>query len=350
MSALLAAVSELVPWMQGRADVLDRRAVFPAEDIDRLRRVGALSLELPVLGDAKADELAALLVLVGKGNLSVGRVFEAHVNALHLIARYGALTPADNGRLYALWVTDPPADGLRMRQVGSRIFLSGRKQFCSAAGHATGALVTARDEEGDTRMLVVPLGKGETVTPLPSPLQGMRSAVTGEVDFTGCEIPAEALLGGAGDYVREPDFSAGAWRGSAVALGGLIALLDYGIAQLKASGRIDSPHTQVRLGRAMIARETSRRWVEAAARAAEDGTAETDYRVSTVGLARIAVETACLDAMRLMQRSLGLSAFRQGNPVELICRDLSTYLRQPAPDEVLTEAAIWFAGHPEERT
>ena len=62
------------------------------------------------------------------------------------------------------------------------------------------------------------------------------------------------------------------------------------------------------------------------------------------------METACLDAMRLVQRSLGLSSFRQGNPIELICRDLSTYLRQPAPDEVLTEAAVWFAGHPEAST
>jgi hypothetical protein len=66
-----------------------------------------------------------------------------------------------------------------------------------------------------------------------------------------------------------------------------------------------------------------------------------------VGLARIAVETACLDAMRLVQRSLGLSAFRHGNPVERICRDLGTYLRQPAPDAVLTEAAAHFARHPE---
>jgi hypothetical protein len=51
--------------------------------------------------------------------------------------------------------------------------------------------------------------------------------------------------------------------------------------------------------------------------------------------------------MRLVQRSLGLSAFRHGNPVERICRDLGTYLRQPAPDAVLTEAAAHFARHPE---
>ena len=195
-------------------------------------------------------------------------------------------------------------------------------------------------------MLVLRLGIGETVSPLPSPLQGMRAAVTGAVDFNGCEIGRDALLGQPGDYLREPDFSAGAWRGSAVALGGLIALLDQAIVQLRASGRLDSPFGQARLGRALIARETSRLWVQSSARTAEDVAADPGHRVAAVGLARIAVETACLDAIRLLQRSLGLSAFREGNPVERICRDLSTYLRQPAPDEVLTEAAAWFADHP----
>jgi alkylation response protein AidB-like acyl-CoA dehydrogenase len=185
------------------------------------------------------------------------------------------------------------------------------------------------------------------VTPLPSPLQGMRAAVTGAVDFTGCEVAADALLGEPGDYLREPEFSSGAWRGSAVALGGLIALVEHTVEQLRDSGRLDNPHTRARLGHAFIARETSRLWVQAACRIAEDPAAETGHRVTTVGLARIAVEAACLDAMRLIQRSLGLSAFRQGTPIELICRDLSTYLRQPAPDEVLTEAAAWFADHPD---
>jgi hypothetical protein len=31
--------------------------------------------------------------------------------------------------------------------------------------------------------------------------------------------------------------------------------------------------------------------------------------------------------------------------VERICRDLATYLRQPVPDETLTEAAAWFMDH-----
>jgi alkylation response protein AidB-like acyl-CoA dehydrogenase len=120
------------------------------------------------------------------------------------------VAPWHDGRLFALWVTDPPENGLHMQQIGERIILTGGKQFCSAAESATGAVLTAQDAEGGTRMLALSLGNGETITPLPSPLQGMRAAATGAVDFTGCETSAGALLGQPGDYLREPDFSAGA--------------------------------------------------------------------------------------------------------------------------------------------
>ncbi len=156
-------------------------------------------------------------------------------------------------------------------------------------------------------------------------------------------VPEEAILGAPGDYLREPDFSAGAWRGSAVAFGGLCALLDLAQDQLSAADRLDNAHQLARLGTAMIGCETSRLWLRQAARLAERQDADPERVVAYVGLARIAIETACLDAMQLVQRSLGLSAFKQGNPVERICRDLATYLRQPAPDETLTNAAAHFA-------
>ena len=67
-----------------------------------------------------------------------------------------------------------------------------------------------------------------------------------------------------------------------------------------------------------------------------DGAADT---VAYVNFARLAVERACLEAITLVQRSLGVAAFLRPNPVERLCRDLGTYLRQPASDMVLTEAA-----------
>ncbi|MDT8871753.1 hypothetical protein RAA17_13195 [Komagataeibacter rhaeticus] len=64
--------------------------------------------------------------------------------------------------------------------------------------------------------------------------------------------------------------------------------------------------------------------------------------VATVNLARLAVERAGLEVIGLVQRGLGLAAFVRTNPAERLLRDLATYLRQPAPDETLCEAAGWF--------
>jgi len=354
-------VAALVPWMQQRAGKLDAEAAFPTREIVALHTAGALSMALPVeeepspveTPEARADRLAAVLVQVGRGNLAVGRILEAHINARHMIARHGSASQRHaaardslDGELFALWMTDPPEGGLRMATTSRGIRLTGRKMFCSAAGAATRALVIAANASGEAQMLVVPLNIGECVEPFAAPLQGMRAAVTGAVDFTGCVLDGDACVGQPGDYMREPDFSAGAWRSSAVALGGLCAMLALAQTQLGTTNRLADPHQLQRLGSAMIACETSRLWLRQAARTAEQPGADPDHVVAYVGLARIAIEMACLDAMRLVQRSLGLSAFRQGSPVERICRDLGTYLRQPAPDEVLTDAAAYFARRP----
>ena len=89
-------VSALVPWMQQRAAQLDDAAAFPTEEIAALREAGVLALPLPIDQDlsrhdirAVAESLANVLVQIGWGNLAVGRVVEAHINARHLIARYG---------------------------------------------------------------------------------------------------------------------------------------------------------------------------------------------------------------------------------------------------------------------
>ena len=351
-----ARVADLVPWMQRLASKGDADAAFPKAELEALRQAGILAIPLPsevrYVAGPRADRLAQTLAQIGRGNLSVGRLVEAHVNARHLIARFGtrvqraqAMADVQAGELFALWVTDAPDRGLRMTRRGDRVLLEGGKMFCSGAGFATRALLTARDASGDSLMLVVMLNAGERVCPLEAPLQGMRAAVTGAVDFSGCSIATDCVLGTQGDYLKEPDFSAGAWRGSAVASGGLRSLVDLATDTLRSQGRVDDPHQKARLGSAMIACETSRLWVCQTARLAEDPHTDPATAVAYTGLARIAIESACLDAIRLVQRSLGLGAFRNGTPVERICRDLATYLRQPAPDEVLTEAAGHFAVH-----
>jgi alkylation response protein AidB-like acyl-CoA dehydrogenase len=217
--------------------------------------------------------------------------------------------------------------------------LHGGKVFCSGAGHVDRALVTAQPEQGEPVLSLVALDSAARAKPSAMRLGGMRSAVTGSVDLTG--LPAD-IVGQPGDYLRQPEFSAGAWRTSAVTLGGLEALGALVRRELSARGRADNPHQQARVGHMLIAERTALMWVRHAADLAESGLADPGDVSAGVNLARIAVEQAALDIMRAAQRGLGLSAFMQGNPIESLMRDLATYLRQPAPDETLTEAAAWF--------
>jgi alkylation response protein AidB-like acyl-CoA dehydrogenase len=353
----------IAEWVEGareRAAALDRSAQFPREDLDILTGLGLLSAPLPAAlggmgagcGGSGAADLLHLLHRLGEGNLSVGRVFEAHVNALRLLMRYGtsaqqakAAHDIGAGALFGLWVTDSVSNPLRMDVEGNSVVLTGQKHFCSAAGHTTHALVTAADGDGAARMLLVAMGAGETVAPLDAGLTGMRAAITGQVRFRGTRISTEAILGTAGDYLREPEFSVGAWRSAAVALGGLSALLEAARSQLSARGRAGDPHQRARMGRAFIAYQGGWLWMERVARMIADPDIAPEETVAYVNLARIAVEAACLEAMELVQRSLGLAAFLQSNPVERLCRDLATYLRQPAPDEALDAGAAFYMDH-----
>ncbi len=346
-----AQVRQRLPALRFEAGEADREARFPAASFAALKQAGLLTAPAPRSsgglglceggGEAGGADLLRLLHLLGEGNLALGRVFEAHVNALELVWRYGseaqvseAATIARSGHLFGLWVTDGP-NRLKLEDIAGRLTLRGEKWFCSAAGIANWALVTA-DTEAGAQMLIVAVAPERVVTERGIKLAGMRAAVTGSVDLTGLAVEAAALIGGPGDYLREPLFSTGAWRSSAVALGGLAALIETARRDLRARGRDGNAYQRMRFGQAVIAHETGRLWLAEAVKRIDAGAADV---VAYVNLARIAVEAACLDAIRLIQRSLGLSAFMQGSDAERICRDLGVYLRQPAPDEALAEAA-----------
>lgn len=334
---------------------LDREKRFPSAAMAALGEAGLLGSVVPSnYGGADLSGgimLLALLHSLGRGSMAVGRIFEAHVNALRLVMRYGnepqrrqAAKDAISGKLFALWVTDDPASPLRSEHRSGILHLSGTKSICSAAGHAQRAVVTAATPEGTDVMLLLSLGAGEQVCAQNSSLLGMRAAVSGRVSFDGCTAPTTDMIGRPGDYLREPEFSTGAWRSSAVALGGLAAILFVAREQLVARGRDGDPHQRARMAQTFIAHQTGWLWLQKVAQLLEhEGDAVES--VAYVNLARTAIERMAMDALQAVQRSLGLTAFLEGSPVERLCRDLATYLRQPAPDEALDEAAAYFMRH-----
>lgn len=345
----VAAARRVAALAAGRADAQDRDDGFPAEDVADLARAGLLAAPVPAaeggagLGqEPGAADLAAVLRLVGLGSLALGRLYEGHVNALQLVARYAA--PADRhalfadaraGHLFGVWNTEPPAGGLVLGPDGR---LTGVKTFASGAGHVTRALVTAhRPGEAEPLMLVAALEPGTRANLSAWRAQGMRASATGTVDLTG--LTPLAVFGGPGDYHRQPHFSGGAWRFAAVQLGGIEAVFEAWRGHLARTGRGDDPHQLARLGEGAIALEGARLFVGRAAGLVAEDALPAERIVAFVDLTRIAVERAGLEVLGLAQRSVGLQGFLRGHPLERLSRDLATYLRQPAPDRALTGAA-----------
>ncbi|KQP60699.1 acyl-CoA dehydrogenase [Methylobacterium sp. Leaf111] len=337
-----------------RAEAQDRDDGFPTEDVADLARLGLLAAPVPSwaggagLGEELgARRLAAVLRLVGYGSLALGRLYEGHVNALQLVARYGTpeqrerlFADACNGHLFGVWNTEPLGSGLVLEDGADGMRLTGVKTFASGAGFVTRALVTSRGPGGSgTVMLVIPLTPGSRADLSAWQPHGMRASATGTLDFAGIAVAAEDILGDPDDYFRQPDFSSGAWRFAAVQLGGIESVFDAWREHLAATGRSGDPHQLARLGEGAIAVEGARLWVERAAETVSDGVLPPKRVVAFVNLARLAVERAGLDVLQLAQRSVGLQGFLRPHPLERLSRDLATYLRQPGPDRALTAAA-----------
>lgn len=333
----------------------DEAPSYPAESMATLARNGLLRRFAPVAagGDAFRDAterhhaMFDALRRVGRGDLSVGRLFEGHVNALALFDWYATpaqkawlATALDADAVFGVWATEPAPGVALIEDCGART-LQGSKSFASGAGGIAYAVVTVRPSSGERRMAVVAADDPIRADTSGWCVRGMRASVSGVYDLTGCPIDDRALLGEPGDYDREPRFTSGAWRFTAVQLGGMEALLAETRAALSDAARGD-PLARAAFGHAVVATRTAWLWVrEAACRAArEDRDAATFARMT-----RGVVERAGLDVMEHAARLIGTRSAFSGQRIDKIIRDLSLYLRQAGPDRVRDAAVGEWIDH-----
>ena len=357
LQQMLRSVADMIPEILASAPALDREPRFPTDEFTQLRLIGTTSSVVPQkyggmglgIGEDGNLSLFELLRLLGRGNLAVGRIFEGHVNAFQLVMLYGdkvqkesAIADVQSGHLFAIWIAEG-SDPVRFADSEDHT-LVGRKIFCSGAGYATRAVITAQAQDG-VHMLLVSVPATTDDPGVGGLVHGMKASVTSGFSFDGFPAPRNSRLGCLGDYLREPAFSGGAWRTAAVTLGGLDTLIDETRKQLIAKARHRDPHQLMRMGQAFIAQETAQLWVRRAAVMAGSNDQNSEPITAYVNFARTALEEIVLNVIRVVQRCLGLSAFITANPVERLMRDLATYVRQPAPDEALTEASAWRFEH-----
>jgi len=309
---------------------------FPADRLAALGDAGALAAFVTLDDEAAVDALRDTLRLVGGADLSLGRVFEGHVNAAQLVQAYGDAEQRTTltrdlaaGRSLGVWNTEP-SPGMTVAEGR----LSGAKSFATGGGHIDASLITARDPDGAKRMVLVDIADAAARADNTAwRVRGMRGTMSGNFDFTGM---TGAMIGGPGDYEREPRFSAGAWRFTAVQLGAVEALVRHWRDHLVATGKGADAIQRARFAASVVATRSAGLWVARAARLAE--AADPDA-IPHVLMTRGVVEEAALAAMEGAARAVGTASFFEGSRIDRITRDLGLYLRQPVPDQARDRAA-----------
>lgn len=333
----------------------DAAPVFPADSMKLLRDAGLQRTFAPIQagGQVFADRrekykcMLSVLRIVGRADLSVGRLYEGHVNALLLFDWFG--TPAQMstlretlsaGAFFGVWATEPQP-GVRLIREDTGLTLDGAKSFATGAGGLAQAIITVQPSEGSRRLVIVAADDPDRTDLSQWRVRGMRATGSGRYDLSAMKIGEESLLGEAGQYDEEPDFTTGAWRFTAVQLGGVEALLSETRNAMVPASR-DDPLQRAKFADAVAATRTAYLWVrECALRAAdrvEDGPA---FARMTRGV----VERAALDVMELSTRIIGTRSAMDGQRIDKIHRDLSLYLRQAGPDYAKDQAAIAWLDH-----
>ena len=206
------------------APTWDREHSFPKEAHQGLAALGAYGICVPEEhGGAGLDYLTLALVLeevaAGDGGTSTAiSVTNCPVNAI--LMRYGNaqqkkqwLEPLAQGRMLgAFCLTEPQAgsdaSSLRTtaRKDGDGYLIDGVKQFITSGKNGQVAIVIAVTDKGAGKRgmsaFIVPTdAPGYSVARLEDKL-GQHSSDTAQINFDGCRIPAENLIGTEGEGYR----------------------------------------------------------------------------------------------------------------------------------------------------
>lgn len=351
----VVAIRALAAELFADAAATDEAAAFPAREVARLAEAGLLMAPFPVaiggaglgVDPATADAARAVLTTIGRASLTLGRLYEGHLNAVKLATIYGGdaalgilAAEAAAGRLSGVWNAER-GDGPHAHRVEGGWRVAGRKVHCSGAGTIRRPLVTAAIDAGKGPLMMLPEvdGPGASIDLTIWRASGMRGTATGTLVLDDLFVADAAVVGSPGDYYRSPLFSGGAWRVLAVQLGGLARVVCLHARHLGEGGRTPDAIGRARFGEGAAAYEAARLLVREAAARAEDPAGDAAAIDAYVDLARGGFERLALIVIEAARRGVGLSGFIAPHPLDRTIRDLETYLRQPFLDASRDAAA-----------
>ncbi|PVE51314.1 acyl-CoA dehydrogenase [Arthrobacter sp. TPD3018] len=272
------------------------------------------------------------LYRIGRTDLPLGRLIEGHVDACQILRRYGTHDQLESARasnrstMVGVW--NAALEGEPLRVIDG--CLAGGKSFASGAGVLTHALVTA-DTPAGTQLLLLDLARtSPEIDRSWWHVTGMQRSETHIVRWNNVRVCDHDFIGKPGDYAREPHFSGGALRFTAVHAGGIAGVFDRTRDHLISTNRAQDPFQAARLAALFQLAEAAAATIQRTATAWFDG--PEDARLARVAAARLSVADAATRSIAIAQEAVGLAGHFRSHPLSTLLTDLTVYLRQPAPD------------------
>jgi len=198
------------------SDDLDAIGAALPSGISAALNMASQRLTLPPIGRGATRERFQTLAEVAAIDLSLGRIFEGHGDALEILRTAGL--EARSGS-YGVWAADTPA--LAATESGGVWLLDGTKGYCSGAPFLDHALVTA--QAGDrSRLFEIDLGRQFHLVADSWPSVGMAASQSFTIELE--DAPAVRCVGEPDYYTQRPGFWQGSlnvpacWFGSALGL------------------------------------------------------------------------------------------------------------------------------------
>lgn len=282
--------------------------------INEIREMMACPPPLP--GHGRTPDRLRFLFEIGRRNLSLARLAEAHWDAVAILAEAGHKVAPN--KIYGVWAAEAPGRSLHL--CGDT--LSGKKAFCSGAGMIDRALVTVVRPEHqlidvDLDQAGLEFDRSEWHT------RAFHETSTCTVTFNAIRICNDDLVGPAGFYLGRPGFWNGACGPAACWAGGAAGLVDWAANETRSD-----PHTLAHFGAMRADLWALQNLLDAAGTAIDrcpmDGLGA-QIRALRV---RHLVELHATDILRRLARAYGPHPLAFDEAVATRYQELDLYLRQ----------------------
>lgn len=293
---------------------------------------------LPLPGPGRTAARLAGLATVAAVDVTLGRLVEAHTDALAILAELDGAPPA-RGQRWGVWAAEGPGATTEAGPAPSGYALDGMKPWCSGAALCTHALVTAAGPAGQA-LYAVALDPA-CATPQYGSWQAVGLSGSGSERVTFTAAPATAV-GAPGSYLTRPGFWHGAvgvaavWWGAAT---GIAAPL-YTAAE---AGRAN-PHALAHLGAVEAALASSAALLREAAAAIDAQPAQVGERWAFT--VRAAVEAAATEVIARVGRALGPAPLCLDRAHARRVADLTVYVRQSHAERDLERLGVLTGDRP----